>query len=58
MSHDRDAFGNRVFDDDVPLFTAEWYRRNREAHLAEFPDLDQVSRDNLDAFVRNAEARA
>lgn len=38
-------------------FSAEWYRAFRTAHLAMYPDCDAVSRDNLNDFVAEAEAR-
>lgn len=43
--------------DEWPRFTADWYRRHRAAHLAEFPDIDQGTRDNLAMFVEIAERR-
>lgn len=42
---------------DLPTFSAAWYRKYRELHTARYPDLDRSSLDNLDMFVRDAEAR-
>lgn len=42
---------------DLEPFSAEWYRQWRKAHLAMYPDCDQITRDNLDSFVAEAEAR-
>lgn len=33
-------------------FTAAWHVKHKERHLFNFPDLDQRSRDNLDALIR------
>ena len=38
-------------------FSAEWYRRARDIWLERYPEADQVTRDNLDMFVRMAEQR-
>lgn len=43
--------------EDLELFSAEWYRQWRKAHLAMFPNCDRITRDNLDTFVAEAEAR-
>ena len=40
-----------------PVGSPAWHRAHRAAHLAAFPDLDDVSRLNLDLFVEWAEAR-
>jgi hypothetical protein len=40
---------------DLPTFSAAWYRRWRDLHLAKYPDLDQSSRDNFDMFIDRAE---
>lgn len=38
-------------------FSAAWRRAHRDQHLARFPNLDRVSRINLDDRLREAEAR-
>lgn len=38
-------------------FSAAWYRAYREEHLRRYPHVDQITRDNLDQFVRRAEER-
>ena len=40
--------------DDVQTYSAEWYRRFRDWHRAEFPDADATTRDNLDMLVKAA----
>ena len=42
---------------DLDPFSVEWYRQWRKAHLAMFPNCDRITRDNLDTFVAEAEAR-
>lgn len=42
---------------DVKTFSAAWYARWRDLHVARFPDLDASSRSNLDMFVSIAEER-
>lgn len=37
--------------------TAQWHRDHYTAHLAQHPDIDQRSADNLVARIREAEAR-
>lgn len=44
--------------DELPRFTPGWHSRHRDHHLAEFPDVDQATRDNLAMFVEMAEERA
>jgi hypothetical protein len=39
-----------------PVFSAEWWRTYMAMHLAKYPNLDVVSRRNLDEFVARAEA--
>jgi hypothetical protein len=43
--------------EELEVFSAEWYRQWRTAHLAMYPNVDQVTRDNLDDMVAAAEAR-
>lgn len=43
------------FDGGWPRFTADWHRRHRDQHLTEFPDVDQITRDNLAMFIERAE---
>jgi hypothetical protein len=38
-------------------FSADWYRGWRKAHLVMYPDCDQITRDNLNQFVAEAEER-
>lgn len=42
---------------ELPTFSAAWYRRWRDLHLARYPDADRSTRDNLDMFVEMAEER-
>lgn len=42
---------------ELPTYSAAWYRRYRERHLATYPDADPITRDNLAQFVKDAEAR-
>lgn len=42
---------------ELTTFSAAWYARWRDLHLAKYPDVDQVTRDNLNQFVRDAEKR-
>jgi len=37
------------------VFSPTWCRAHRTHHLARFPDVDQVTVDNLDQLVRYAE---
>lgn len=39
---------------DLPTFSAAWYARWRDLHLAKYPDVDQGTRDNLAMFVERA----
>ena len=39
----------------VSTFSPEWYRAHRDHHLAVFPDVDDVTRANLDMLVDEAE---
>lgn len=43
--------------EDLAVFSAEWYRQWRTAHLAMFPNSDRATRANLDDMVAEAEAR-
>lgn len=36
---------------DVAMFSPEWHRIHKAAHLAVFPDVDQITIDNLDAAI-------
>lgn len=38
----------------VPLYSAAWDTAHMAAHLAAFPDLDQISRDNLASFIEGS----
>lgn len=40
-----------------PMFSADWQRAHRDAHLAAFPDVDEGTRRNLDMFIEIAEER-
>lgn len=42
---------------EIDVHSAEWYRQWRDSHLKMFPESDQITRDNLDSFVREAEKR-
>lgn len=39
------------------LSWSEWHTVHMAHHLATFPDVDQVTRDNLAAFIARAERR-
>lgn len=43
--------------EDLEVFSAEWYRQWRKAHLAMYPHSDQATRVNHDDMVAAAEAR-
>lgn len=43
--------------DDVVVYSAEWWRRYRDWHRAEFPGADESTRENIEACVAQAEQR-
>jgi hypothetical protein len=45
------------FDGGWPRFTADWHRRHQAHHLAEFPEVDQITRDNLAMFIDMSQQR-
>lgn len=45
-----------VTDPSVSAYSAEWHRGHRDHHLAMFPEVDQITRDNLDQALARAEA--
>lgn len=47
---------NCSFDGGLPR-TTDWHRRHQAHHLAEFPEVDQITRDNLAMFVDMAAQR-
>jgi len=43
--------------DDCDTYSAEWYRRFRDWHHAEFPEADEGTRDNLVMLIEWADRR-
>ena len=41
----------------APAWSAAWHRWHQAHHLATFPDVDQITRDNLATFTAIAERR-
>lgn len=41
----------------LPTWSAAWYKRYRDIHLAKYPNVDQGTRDNLAMFIDMAHQR-